>query len=166
MHFLSGLYSSVFEEKYFLPVSKNTGFQSWLVKPDSLLHIRMLESVLHCVELHRDEPPGYEFDLRTELCSFWRGMLADSAEVRAATPPRANADNERIKAMMDFIHTHCAERLTLDNIAASASVSRRSGSAPESRKEIPAGRVKAHPAGISSTIRGRKRSTSFPGLFI
>ena len=125
MHFLSGLYSSVFEEKYFLPVSKNTGFQSWLVKPDSLLHIRMLESVLHCVELHRDEPPGYEFDLRTELCSFWRGMLADSAEVRASTPPRVNADTERIKAMMDFIHTHCAERLTLDDVAASASVSRR-----------------------------------------
>ena len=125
MHFLSGLYSSVFEEKYFLPVSKNTGFQLWLVKPDSLRHIRMLESVLHCVELHRDEPQEYEFDLRTELCSFWRGMLADSAEVRAATPPRANADNERIKAMMDFIHTHCAERLTLDDVAASASVSRR-----------------------------------------
>ncbi len=125
MCFLSGMYNSVFEEKYFQPVSKNTGFQLWLVKPDSLQHIRMLEAVLHCVELQRTEPPEYEFDLRTELCSFWRGMLADSAGVRAATPPRSNADTERIKAMMDFIHSHCAERLTLDDIAASASVSRR-----------------------------------------
>ena len=125
MHFLSGMYNSVFEEKYFLPVSKNTAFQSWLVQPDSLAHIRMLESVLHCVELQRTEPPEYEFDLRTELCSFWRGMLADSAEIRASAPPRSTADTERIKRMMDFIHTHCAERLSLDEIAASANVSRR-----------------------------------------
>ena len=125
MCFLSGMYNSVFEEKYFQPVVKNTGFQVWLVKPDSLKHIQMLESVLHCVELQRDEPPGFEFDLRTELCCFWRGMLADSAEARAATPPRSTADTERIKVMMDFIHTHAAERLSLDDIAASASVSRR-----------------------------------------
>ena len=125
MYFLSGMYNSVFEEKYFLPVSKNTAFQVWQVRPDSLAHIRMLEAVLHCVELQRAEPQGYEFDLRAELCSFWRGMLADSAGVRAGAPPRANADTERIKRMMDFIHTHCAERLSLDDIAASANVSRR-----------------------------------------
>lgn len=125
MYFLSGMYNSVFEEKYFLPVSKNTAFQVWQVRPDSLAHIRMLEAVLHCVELQRAEPQGYEFDLRAELCSFWRGMLADSADVRAGAPPRANADTERIKRMMDFIHTHCAERLSLDDIAASANVSRR-----------------------------------------
>ena len=125
MSFLSGMYNSVFEEKYFLPVVRNTAFQLWLVKPDTLAHIRMLESVLRCVELHRTEPPEYEFDLRTELCGFWREMLADSAEVRANTPPRSNADTERIKAMMDYIQANCAERLTLDDIAASASISRR-----------------------------------------
>ncbi len=125
MSFLSGMYGSVFEEKYFLPVSRNTAFQLWLVKPDSLAHIHMLESVLHCVELHRTEPPGYEFDLRTELCTFWRGMLADSAEIRATAPPRSTADTERIKAMMDYIQANCAERLSLDDIAAAANVSRR-----------------------------------------
>ena len=125
MHFLSGMYNSIFEEKYFLPVSKNSAFQSWLVRPDSLAHIRMLGSVLRCVELHRAEPPGYEFDIRTELCSFWRGMLDDSAEIRASAPPRNTADTERIKRMMDFIHTHCAERLSLDDIADAANVSRR-----------------------------------------
>ena len=125
MSFLSGMYNSVFEEKYFLPVSRNSAFQLWLVKPDSLPRMRMIEAVLHAVELHRTEPPEYEFDLRTELCTFWRGMLADSAEVRASMPQRSNADTERIKAMMDYIQANCAERLTLDDIAAAANISRR-----------------------------------------
>ena len=125
MHFLSGMYGSIFEEKYFLPVANSTSFQLWLVKPDSLPRIHMLETVLHCVELQRTEPPEYEFDLRESLCAFWRGMLADSAGVRASAPPRSVADTERIKQMMDFVLLHCAERLTLDDIAASASVSRR-----------------------------------------
>ena len=125
MSFLSGMYNSVFEEKYFQPVSRNSAFQLWLVKPDSLPRIRMIEAVLRAVELHRTEPPEYEFDLRTELCTFWRGMLADSAEVRASMPQRSNADTERIKAMMDYIQANCAERLTLDDIAAAANISRR-----------------------------------------
>ena len=125
MSFLSGMYNSVLEEKYFQPVSRNSAFQLWLVKPDSLPRMRMIEAALRAVELHRSEPPEYEFDLRTELCTFWRGMLADSAEVRASMPPRANADTERIKAMMDYIQANCAERLTLDNIAAAANISRR-----------------------------------------
>ena len=125
MSFLSGMYNSVFEEKYFLPVSRNSAFQLWLVKPDSLPRMRMIEAVLRAVELHRSEPPEYEFDLRTELCAFWRGMLNDSAEVRASMPQRSNADTERIKAMMDYIQENCAERLTLDQIAASANISRR-----------------------------------------
>ena len=125
MHFLSGMYNSVFEEKYFLPVSKNNAFQVWQIRPDSLARIRMLEAILHCVELHRDEPRGYEFDLRTSLCSFWCGMLDDSATVRANAPERGTADTERMKRMMDYIHNHCSERLTLDDIADSANVSRR-----------------------------------------
>ena len=106
-------------------VSRNSPFQLWLVKPDSLPRMRMIEAVLRAVELHRSEPPEYEFDLRTELCTFWRGMLNDSAEVRASMPQRSNADTERIKAMMDYIQENCAERLTLDEIAASANISRR-----------------------------------------
>ena len=112
-------------EKYFLPVSKNNAFQVWQIRPDSLARIRMLEAILHCVELHRDEPRGYEFDLRTSLCSFWCGMLDDSATVRANAPERGTADTERMKRMMDYIHNHCSERLTLDDIADSANVSRR-----------------------------------------
>ena len=43
MHFLSGIYNSILEDKYFLPVIRNTALQFWQVRPDSLSHLKMIE---------------------------------------------------------------------------------------------------------------------------
>lgn len=125
MHFLSGLYNSVFEEKYFLPVSRNNALQIWRVKPDTLEHMEMIGAVMRSIELCRSEPEGYEFDLRTRLCDFWRLLLKDTEQIRAKARPRGGADMERIKAMMGFIHEHYGEKLSLEDIAASANISAR-----------------------------------------
>ena len=125
MHFLSGIYNSVFEEKYFLPISRNSALQVWKVKPDSLNHIEMIAAIMKAIELCREEPEWYEFDLRTKLCDFWRLLLTDTAEVRAKAKPRKIADTERIKTMMSFIHDHYGEKISLENIAGSANISAR-----------------------------------------
>lgn len=123
MHFLSGLYNSVFEEKYFLPVLRNTGLQVWLARPDTLPRMKMSELVMSAVELCREEPEGYEFDLRAQLCDFWRLLVKDTEGIRSVSAPRNMADTERIKAMMSFIREHRSEKLTLEQIAASANIS-------------------------------------------
>ena len=125
MHFLSGMYNSLFEEKYFLPVSRNSALQLWLVKPDSLEHIEMISTEMKAIELCKQEPDGFEFDLRTRLCDFWRLLLKDTAAIRATARQRGNADTERMKAMMGFIHEHYGEKISLDDIAESASISTR-----------------------------------------
>ncbi|MDO5133887.1 MAG: AraC family transcriptional regulator [Eubacteriales bacterium] len=125
MHFLSGMYNSVFEEKYFLPITRNDDLRFWPVRPDSLLHIKMVENVLEAVEVIREKAFGYEFRLRSLLSDFWLLFLQDTEEVRAAAPPRTTVDTERIRIMTRYIQEHCTEKITLEDVAAAADISTR-----------------------------------------
>ena len=128
MHFLSGMYNSIYEEKYILPVMRSSALPFWHVKPDSMLHLKMVETVLRTVELSREEPFGYEFDLRSRLSDFWKMLMQDTEAVRsqASEIVRSNsADTERLKLMTQFIKDHCGEKLTLEDIAAAADISTR-----------------------------------------
>lgn len=125
MHFLSGMYNSIFEEKYFLPFTRNDDLRFWTVRPDSLPHVRMAEDVLQAVEVIREKEFGYEFRLRSLLSDFWILLLQDTEEVRAAAPARTTADTERIRLMTGYIQAHCTEKITLEDVAAAADISTR-----------------------------------------
>lgn len=125
MHLLSGMYSSVFEEKYFLPVMRNEDLIFWHVKPDSLLHLKIIENVLKVVETGSSETFGYEFEVRNLLGKFWLLFLQDTEKVRENAIPRSAADTERLKLMTHFIQEHCTEKLTLEDVASAADISTR-----------------------------------------
>ena len=125
MDFLSGADGSVFEDKYFLPVSRSSALQAWAVHPDTREHMDMISAVLKAVELMRDEPEGYELDIRTQLCLFWRMLFKETETLRKTAPIRNTADSERIKLMMDYVRDHYFENITVEEIAASAGVSSR-----------------------------------------
>jgi AraC-like DNA-binding protein len=128
MHFLSGMYNSIYEEKYILPVMRNSALQLWQVKPDSLQHLKMIETVLRTVEISREEPFAFEFDLRNLLSDFWKMLLLDTEEIRAQASDvirTSSTDTERLKLMTRYIKEHCGEKLTLEDIAAAADISTR-----------------------------------------
>lgn len=122
MHFLSGVYNGVLERRYILPV-KESGIECYSFSPDSDTRLAMARAVLNAVELLKDEPEGYELQLRSELSSFWIGLLQETKELRKNTERTGVADKERIKTMLEFIHTSYAEKLSVEQIAASAGVS-------------------------------------------
>ena len=123
MHLLSGIISSIFEEKYFSPLNRCAALQAWPIKPESIRHLEMLRSTLRAIELVKTEPFAYEFDLRSELCSFWRALLSDTEAVRAASPLRSSADADRLKQMLDYIQDNYRERISLEQIASAAGIS-------------------------------------------
>lgn len=125
MHFLSGMYNSIFEQKYVFPIMKSTELQAFLIRPNSYQRIQMVEAILKMTELSKQEPFGYEFEIRARLCRFWCMFLQETEELRAGNTTRNSADMERIKIMMQFIQEHFMEKVTLDSIAASASISGR-----------------------------------------
>lgn len=124
-HFLSGMYHNAIEEKYILPIMNNQALQTFPIHPDSYENICMTEKILKMIELSREEPFGYELELRTEMGRFWCMLLKATEEIRSLSIPKNNTDVERVKVMMQYIHTHYGEKITLEDIAASASISAR-----------------------------------------
>lgn len=125
IHLLTGMYNSVFEEKYCSPVIRNSSLQAWKIHPESMTTVRMMESVLNGIELTTQENNGYEFEIRTELGRFWLGLLKETEQFRMQAPIRNSADVERMKKMMDYVAAHYAEKVKLEEIAAAAGVSTR-----------------------------------------
>lgn len=121
--FLSGVYNSVFDEKYFEPILRCTALQAWQVRPDSKKHLAMISSVMEAQTKVSEEPMGYEFDIRAHLCEFWKGLYEETEALRVNAPVRNLADSERIKQMMDFIGEHYSEPLTVEEIASAAGIS-------------------------------------------
>ena len=123
--FLSGAYGSIFEEKYFAPVLRCPSLQMWPVHPDSRIRQKMISAVMDTIELTDLEPEGYEFSVRSRLSDFWYGLYEDTRAFRGSAPARSRTDLERIRKMVDFIHAHCAEPLTVDEISAAAGIGAR-----------------------------------------
>ncbi|MGN0184540.1 MAG: AraC family ligand binding domain-containing protein, partial [Aristaeellaceae bacterium] len=125
MHFLSGMYGSVYEQKYMLPILRSDDLPMFVIHPDGLQSLRMLENLLNMIDLARDEAFGYEFELRSELCRFWCSFFRATAHLRSAHTAKKDADVDRLKAMMDYIHAHYMDKIAVEDIAAAANISTR-----------------------------------------
>ena len=119
---LIGEEESVYWKKYVLPFLEHpemegSGFSRTLWKmPGDLIE----EAWMGCVE----EEEGYEILVRENLTRLLLLLGRRPGEdCRAGAKERARRNNERIKQMLTFIRQHYGERVTVKEIAASASVS-------------------------------------------
>ncbi len=124
MQFLSGMYNSILERKYILPI-RESDIQVYAFSPDSPRRVHMASAVTRAVRLCKDEPFGYEFDLRSELSDFWKELYKETEEMRAGTERRSTVDVKRIKQMMEYIQAHYAGHIPLEKIAEAAGISTR-----------------------------------------
>lgn len=125
MHFLSGMYNSIFEQTYIVPILKNKQLQAFSICPDHYTAIKMMGNILRMIELAVSEPFGYEFEIRTELGRFWCLLLEDTKPLRSQTSESNQTDIERVKQMMEYIHQHYNKKISLDDISSAASISGR-----------------------------------------
>ena len=120
---LSGQYKSVFDKKYLSPVLKNKRFElaSFTGETENQQEILDLLQQVSAVQ----EKPFSEFRTRNLFSEIWLRLLKEmeDLEYRASLPKPVS--QERIQIMMDYIHQHYGEKITLEQIAASAAVSKR-----------------------------------------
>ncbi|MDC7287924.1 AraC family transcriptional regulator [Blautia schinkii] len=79
-------------------------------------------------ELHKLAPDtlGYELKCIELVCQIWRELLSLAADMKDF-PKIQNSEliqEQRIRAMLSFIHTHYGEDISIDSIAEAANVSR------------------------------------------
>lgn len=124
-HFLSGMYNNVIDQKYIYPILKSYTLQTFSIAPKTYSQLQMIESLFKLVELNKQHSFGYEFAIRAELCNFWCMLLRETSELRDKTAELSSIDDERIRIMVQFIHEHYGEKISLQDIASSANISSR-----------------------------------------
>lgn len=127
MHFLSGMYNSVFEQNYMLPIVTCRELETYPIRPDCHQRIQMLDLILTVIEQSEKEGFGYEFGIRADLSRFWCMLLLETEKLRKNSSGHRETDISRIKAMMQYIQEHYGEKLSLEEIAKAASISSREG---------------------------------------
>lgn len=121
--FLGGHFRSRFEMKYLNPILKNQQLAVWIIRPDHKTGRQLLQTLRMLYELQ--ETPDCEFETRNLLSQAWQLLIADVRETGAQAPSAASDGQERIRAMIAFIHQHYAQKLTAADIARSANISER-----------------------------------------
>ncbi len=124
-HFLSGMYGSIYEKKYIFPVSNCRELSAFRIRPDCPENIHMIETFLKTVEITEKEGFGYEFEVRSAVSRLWCLLFEATAQLREHRDTRGNADSERLKDMLQYIHEHYMDKIAIRHIAGAANISDR-----------------------------------------
>ena len=119
--FLSGHFKSIFETKYLDPVIHNKNIDALVFTGETHNQQMILQKLRQASALQRQE--NTEFQTRNIFSEIWLLFLEEIKEQPAHTVNFQN--QERLQSMLAYIHGNYSEKLTLEEIAAAASVSTR-----------------------------------------
>ena len=119
---MGGSADSVFWQKYLQPLLTDP------TRPCAVLHREIpwqrqaLEAMEQAYRAVVNEVPGYEFRARAALSEMIWQLVTHAPSARPI-PKKALRNADRIKRMLQYIQDHYAEDVSVDQIAASASIS-------------------------------------------
>ncbi len=122
--FLSGMYGNIYERKYLQPITQCKDLQGFLLLPDEKRRLDMASYLQKIFKLFREEPWGYEFEVRNLLSRFWCDLLLETETLRNELGTTDNT-GLRMKTMLDFIHQNYHSKIMLDDISEAGLVSSR-----------------------------------------
>ncbi len=123
--FLSGGFGNLMEARYLRPVLNDSGLQGLSSEAKDEGSRERISEIRQVITLFRDEPFGYEFEVRACLCRLWCKLLTETGENREGQPKQMLQGDDRIKQMLEYIHLHYAEKIRLQEIASAGNVSQR-----------------------------------------
>lgn len=121
--FLSGEQSSRINKKYIRPLTAATGVEMIVLSPDDPQQMRILSKILHAFELDENQW-GYEFALRNQLTEIWLDLF-ELARPSMESHTRKTDSDEKMKVMMQYIHAHYTDTISIDQLAKEAHISKR-----------------------------------------
>lgn len=121
--FLSGHFKSIFETKYITPVIQDKRFDLVEFRDGNPVQKKILSLLKKASLLQRE--PNCEFQIRNVFSDIWLLLMEEIRSLEADRMPLKTADQDRIQTMLAFIQDNYSERISLAEIADSASVSPR-----------------------------------------
>lgn len=119
--FLGGHFKSIFETKYIDPVIHNRNIDALIFTGETRNQQKLIQKLSQASALQHKE--NMEFQTRNLFSEIWLLLLEEIKEQPAHTVNFQN--QERLQNMLTFIHQHFEDKLTLEEIAAAASISTR-----------------------------------------
>lgn len=116
---VGGASGSAIERRYVQPLLLNREAELIYIPADHPQAEALRERMDAAYDAFQRQSPGYEIAVRDQMSALWLALLALAPETRSN---RSGVDDARLKAMLRFIDQNYAERLTLADIAAAASV--------------------------------------------
>ncbi len=121
--FLGGHFKSVFMTKYLDPVLQNKGLEVLEIRGGTEGQKKLLKKLRQVSYLQKTE--NIEFQTRNLFSEIWLLLLEEIQNQETVHLPRKTVDQGRIQSMMSFIHQNYQEKISLEEIAACADVSKR-----------------------------------------
>ena len=120
---LGSHYRSIFDSKYLAPVLKNKKFELVPFCGENETQQNILQQLRRAADAQEKEYS--EFRTRNIFSDIWLLLIKELQELENSAKPIKPASQERIQLMLAFIHEHYPEKLSLDQIADAAFISRR-----------------------------------------
>lgn len=120
---LGGHFKSIYETKYIQPVSQNKSLQILEIRGANKRQQTILSKLRGLSALQKNTDT--ELQTRNLLSEIWLLLLEEIQELEIPDAPINSLHQERIQTMMSYIHENYQEKLSLEDIAQSAAVSKR-----------------------------------------
>jgi len=119
---LGGSCKSVFETKYMAPVLRNPNLEWMAFRETEGSAGELLQKLRLAAEIQQKE--FAEFRTRIVFSEIWL-LLLEEMKKQGSDGGMNGQQQERLRRMLEYIHRNYQEKLTLDQIAASANISKR-----------------------------------------
>lgn len=120
---ISGAETSLFHNRYVLPLMKCQALPVLWLTGDFLWHKDVLEKLKAAYDAFLSEDFGKEMAVRQLLSEIWLILMKENEAL--LHKKEEGAKDGRLKQMLQYIRTHLADEVRLEDIAASAGVSTR-----------------------------------------
>ena len=123
---IGGIRQSLIENKYVKPILESNDLKFIYLKPS----IRWQENILNYLKeifiLSNEKTYGYELEIQNHLGILWLNLFRNVKEYikGKASTTLVSHDEARVKSALQYIHRYYSKDISLDNIAASANISK------------------------------------------
>lgn len=120
---VGGAADSVYFRKYLTPLMENRSLPMVLLKRDEAWREEALEHIERVWQLNDTEAPFFELESRERLSKLLASIVTNCSGESTKRDERALRQGERMKRMLGYIDSNLGEKLSVADIAASASIS-------------------------------------------
>lgn len=121
---VGGKEDSIYHRKYVAPITGNSGLRELIFTPKDGSYSKILGLLTNIWNTENIRVPNHELIVRNELSELFRILIHLSEKNMSARPAASIAQETRLRDILLFIHDHYAEKITLDDMAAAAFISK------------------------------------------